>query len=121
MIVLLPVYKPGKHLPELVEELRGAESAAQVVVVDDGSGAEADGVLEAAAGLGCTVLRHPTNRGKGAAIKTALTCVTGIDATTAQNIAMRVGERDAWPLQEAAEGWRPWRALAATHLMANVS
>jgi AraC family transcriptional regulator, regulatory protein of adaptative response / DNA-3-methyladenine glycosylase II len=53
----------------------------------------------------------------------ALTCVTGIDATTAQHIAMRLGERDAFPLPDAAaaEGWRPWRALAATHLSAGVS
>jgi AraC family transcriptional regulator of adaptative response / DNA-3-methyladenine glycosylase II len=54
----------------------------------------------------------------------ALTSVTGIDATTAQRVAMRLGERDAYPAGDpalsdaaAAEGWRPWRALAATHLL----
>jgi glycosyltransferase involved in cell wall biosynthesis len=36
-----------------------------VVLVDDGSDADLDG-------LGCTVLRHETNRGKGAALKTGL-------------------------------------------------
>ncbi|GAA0915385.1 DNA-3-methyladenine glycosylase 2 [Virgisporangium ochraceum] len=57
------------------------------------------------------------------ALVAALTRVTGIDATTAQHVAMRVGERDAFPLDgaAAAEGWRPWRALAATHLLASVS
>jgi glycosyltransferase involved in cell wall biosynthesis len=83
VIVVLPVYRPGPHLPELVRELGDAT----VVVVDDGSGADADGVLDAAAGPGRTVLRHPTNRGKGVAIKTALTHVTeafpGHDVVTA--------------------------------------
>jgi AraC family transcriptional regulator of adaptative response / DNA-3-methyladenine glycosylase II len=57
------------------------------------------------------------------ALVAALTRVTGVDATTAQHVAMRVGERDAFPLPDAAaaEGWRPWRALAATHLLASVS
>jgi AraC family transcriptional regulator of adaptative response / DNA-3-methyladenine glycosylase II len=59
------------------------------------------------------------------ALIAALTSVTGIDATTAQYVAMRVGERDAFDPAladaAAAEGWRPWRALAATHLLASVS
>ncbi|MCM0678715.1 glycosyltransferase family 2 protein, partial [Micromonospora phytophila] len=41
-----------------------------VVVVDDGSDETAARVLDGARGLGCTVLRHGTNRGKGAALKT---------------------------------------------------
>ncbi|WP_203986037.1 AlkA N-terminal domain-containing protein [Virgisporangium aurantiacum] len=56
----------------------------------------------------------------------ALTSVTGINAATAQRVAIRLGERDAYPLGDpalpdaaAAEGWRPWRALAATHLTEN--
>jgi glycosyltransferase involved in cell wall biosynthesis len=46
-----------------------------VVVVDDGSGPESEPVLHTAADLGCTVLRHAANRGKGAALKTGLTHV----------------------------------------------
>lgn len=76
MILLLPVFRPGDHLPGLVGNLRAAGSTAPVVVVDDGSGPAVSGVLDTAAGLGCTVLRHPTNRGKGVAIKTGLTHVT---------------------------------------------
>lgn len=62
------------------------------------------------------------------ALITALTSVPGIDATTAQHVAMRLGERDAFPAGDpalpgaaAAEGWRPWRSLAVTHLLASVS
>jgi glycosyltransferase involved in cell wall biosynthesis len=100
MIVLLPVYRPGQHLHELVEELRGR---APVLVVDDGSGPEASEVL---GGLGCEVLRQPTNRGKGVALKAGLTRVRkifpGHDVVTAdadgQHSAgdiVRVGERVA--------------------------
>jgi glycosyltransferase involved in cell wall biosynthesis len=70
MIVLAPVYQPGDHLLSLVTELRDAAPDLHVVVVDDGSGPASAPVIEAARGLGCTVLRHGVNRGKGAALKT---------------------------------------------------
>lgn len=72
MIPLLPVYRPGPHLPELAAELLRTGSTAGVVVVDDGSGPSSAGPLDAAEDLGCTVLRHDTNRGKGVALKTGL-------------------------------------------------
>lgn len=67
-VVLIPVYRPGPTLPELVRELR--PEAAHVLVVDDGSGPEAEPLLATVAAPGVTVLRHPANRGKGAALKT---------------------------------------------------
>jgi AraC family transcriptional regulator of adaptative response / DNA-3-methyladenine glycosylase II len=49
---------------------------------------------------------------------TALGCV---NEWTAQYIALRLGEPDAYPAAgvdvQQAERWRPWRALAATHLL----
>jgi glycosyltransferase involved in cell wall biosynthesis len=70
MIVLAPVYQPGDHLLTLVDDLRETAPDLHVVVVDDGSRPACARVLDAAADLGCTVLRHPANRGKGAALKT---------------------------------------------------
>ncbi|OJF15017.1 glycosyltransferase family 2 protein [Couchioplanes caeruleus] len=69
-VVLLPTYQPGGHLPELADGIRAARAGTAVVVVDDGSDPAAAPMLTAVAGLGCTVLRHPVNRGKGAALKT---------------------------------------------------
>jgi AraC family transcriptional regulator of adaptative response / DNA-3-methyladenine glycosylase II len=62
----------------------------------------------------------------------ALTSIDGIGPWTAHYLALRLGEADAFPatdlglrrtlsahassLGELAERWRPWRALAATHL-----
>ncbi|MER7277150.1 glycosyltransferase [Dactylosporangium sp. NPDC000244] len=69
MIALLPVYRPSFHLPQLLTALG---NDAPAVVVDDGGGPGAAAVLDAARALGATVLRHPVNRGKGAAVRTGL-------------------------------------------------
>jgi glycosyltransferase involved in cell wall biosynthesis len=69
-IVLLPVYRPGPRLTELVVELlTEVPSASHIVIVDDGNDTGCRH-LSAAEALGCTVLRHPANLGKGAALKT---------------------------------------------------
>ncbi|MEV4513279.1 glycosyltransferase family 2 protein [Dactylosporangium sp. NPDC049525] len=70
MIILLPVYEPGHGLVTTVTSLHDATPGTQLVVVDDGSGPASARVLRDAEDLGCTVLRHDTNRGKGAALKT---------------------------------------------------
>jgi AraC family transcriptional regulator, regulatory protein of adaptative response / DNA-3-methyladenine glycosylase II len=63
----------------------------------------------------------------------SLTAIDGLGAWTANTIALRLGEPDAFPatdlglrraldanaghaLARLADRWRPWRALAATHL-----
>lgn len=70
--IAIPAYCPTPALIGYVRALLSAQSG-PVAVVDDGSG---DGCREIFAALnameGCTVLRHPENRGKGAAIKTAI-------------------------------------------------
>lgn len=69
MIVLIPAYEPDHRLVTLVGSLRHAVPDARVVTVDDGSGPAYRPVFDAAENLGCTVLRHPVNRGKGSALK----------------------------------------------------
>lgn len=71
----------------------------------------------------------------------SLTAIPAIDASTAQMIALRLGHHDAFPhadpqvgtalrligaapsgsLEDVAERWRPWRALAAAHLAARTA
>jgi AraC family transcriptional regulator of adaptative response / DNA-3-methyladenine glycosylase II len=66
----------------------------------------------------------------------SVAALDGLDPWTAHYLALRLGEPDAWPatdlvlqralprhgaypaatLDQRAERWRPWRALAATHL-----
>ena len=69
MIVLIPAYEPDDKLLGLVERLFRSGESLSVVVVDDGSGPEYDSVFAAVARLGCTVIGHPRNRGKGFALK----------------------------------------------------
>lgn len=70
----------------------------------------------------------------------SLTAIPAVDASAAQTIALRLGHHDAFPyadphvlsalrligapagsVDDAAEQWRPWRALAAAHLAASQS
>ena len=54
------------------------------------------------------------------ALTSSLTAVKGLGSWTAHYLALRLGEPDAFPTTGShlleAERWRPWRALAATHL-----
>lgn len=69
--VILPCLNPSDEFDRVVDELLDA-GFCDVVIVDDGSGAEYQAHFErAAAGERCHVLRHEVNRGKGAALKTA--------------------------------------------------
>ena len=64
---LVPAFDEGDHVAETVRGILAV--CPNVVVVDDGSRDETAARAEAA---GATVLRHETNRGKGAALRTGL-------------------------------------------------
>ena len=66
-IALIPAYNEAARVGDVVAVAR--RHVDEVVVVDDGSTDETVAVAERA---GAIVLRHPKNRGKGAAISTAL-------------------------------------------------
>ncbi|MCD6291162.1 MAG: glycosyltransferase family 2 protein [Anaerolineae bacterium] len=64
VVALIPAYNEVERIGDVV---RGASKYADaVVVVDDGS---TDGTAAAAALAGATVVAHPANRGKGAALR----------------------------------------------------
>ena len=67
VIALIPAFNEAARIGEVVK--RTVPLVSQVVVVDDGS---TDNTAEVACTAGATVLRHEQNRGKGAAIVTAL-------------------------------------------------
>jgi predicted LPLAT superfamily acyltransferase/glycosyltransferase involved in cell wall biosynthesis len=65
--VVIPVYN---HAHTVGDVVRGAlEHASSVIVCDDGS---SDGSGDVALGAGASVLRHPRNMGKGAALRSLL-------------------------------------------------
>ena len=69
--VIIPAYKPDEKLLGVLRDL--AEIGfSDILVVDDGSGEQYESVFQQVTQLPqCTLLRHPANRGKGAALKTA--------------------------------------------------
>jgi glycosyltransferase involved in cell wall biosynthesis len=66
-LVVIPCKNVEATIGPLVTRIRRVDAALDVLVVDDGS---TDGTGRAALEAGATVLRHETNRGKGAALRT---------------------------------------------------
>lgn len=69
MIVLIPAYEPDMKLIRLLDVIVETGGDIKVLLVNDGSGPEYDGLFDQAAALGCTVIGHTVNRGKGFALK----------------------------------------------------
>ncbi len=68
-VVIIPAYKPDKGYLTLIENLI---DDFDVLTVNDGSGEEFESLFKDAAALGATLLTHEVNKGKGAALKTAI-------------------------------------------------
>ena len=68
--LIIPAYKPGREMLELLARFEGNVDF-QPIVVDDGSGEEFHPIFDDLP-ENVIFLRHPVNRGKGAALKTAM-------------------------------------------------
>jgi glycosyltransferase involved in cell wall biosynthesis len=100
--IVVPAFNEAASIAEVVGVLRRAAPWREVLVVDDGS---TDPTAERAAAVGATVIRHPYNKGNGAAVKSGIRHATGdyvliLDADgqhppeDALRIAARLGEFD---------------------------
>ncbi len=65
--VIIPAYNESKTVKHVVDVVKSLDYILETIVVDDGS---TDGTGRIAEEAGAKVIRHPKNRGKGAAIKT---------------------------------------------------
>ncbi|MCB0193957.1 MAG: glycosyltransferase family 2 protein [Anaerolineae bacterium] len=78
--IIIPVYNEAATLDEIISRVRATKLADEIIVVDDGS---SDGSLEILKSLEnsdhpqLTIMKHERNQGKGAAMRTGLTAVTG--------------------------------------------
>jgi UDP-N-acetylglucosamine---dolichyl-phosphate N-acetylglucosaminyltransferase len=75
VIALIPAFNEAARVADVVTRTR--PHVREVVVIDDGSVDETANVAQAA---GARVIRHEQNKGKGAAIVTALECFDKSDA-----------------------------------------
>lgn len=70
MIIIIPAYDPDDRLISLIHNIK-ENCGYDIVIVNDGSSPSCSKIFRKANHLGCTVLDHENNRGKGAALKTA--------------------------------------------------
>ncbi len=71
IVVLIPSYKPDEKLITLAKELL-QEDFFEILIVDDGGGAHYAHIFRELASMGCRVVTHAINMGKGRAMKTGI-------------------------------------------------
>jgi glycosyltransferase involved in cell wall biosynthesis len=99
---VVPAFNEERAIGQLVTALRAGAAWHEIIVVDDGS---TDATGERAREAGATVVRHPYNKGNGAAVKTGIRAAAGdyvliLDgdghhrAADAARLVSRLGEYD---------------------------
>ena len=100
--IVMPAFNEGAVIATVIAALKDAGAWREIIVVDDGS---ADDTGASARGAGARVIRHPYNKGNGAAVKTGIRAATGefvmiVDGdgqhrpADAVRLAARLGEYD---------------------------
>ena len=72
--VVIPAYNEAAAIASVVTHLQTAGPWHEIIVVDDGSD---DGTAVTAESAGARVVRHPYNKGNGAAVKSGIRAATG--------------------------------------------
>jgi glycosyltransferase involved in cell wall biosynthesis len=122
--IVLPAFNEADGIGAVVTALRASAPWHDVLVIDDGS---TDGTGQAAQAAGARVVRHPYNKGNGAAVKTGIRsaasdwiCIVDADgqhrAEDAKRLCARLGEFDLVigardPRTQATAGRRAGNAL----------
>ncbi len=100
--VIVPAFNEGAAIASVVAALKAGASWHEVIVVDDGS---TDDTGDRARASGAIVVRHPYNKGNGAAVKSGVRRATGANVLIvdgdgqhrpgdAERLVSRLGEYD---------------------------
>jgi glycosyltransferase involved in cell wall biosynthesis len=91
--VLIPAYNEEETIAEVVSRVGMVDLDKEIIVVDDCSTDATPRILSSLQQEGLRVLTHDVNRGKGAAIRTALAAATG-DAVVIQDADLEYDPED---------------------------
>ncbi len=94
--VIMPVYNEEATVEEIVARVMAERHEKELIIVDDGSSDNTLAILERLNkryGDTIKLLRHETNKGKGAAVRTALAQVSG-DVVIIQDADLEYDPRD---------------------------
>jgi len=83
VVVVIPAYQAAATIRDVITRTQAAVPPAQIIVVDDGS---SDGTGDEGRGTGVTLITHPRNRGKGAALRTGIRQATARGASVVVTI-----------------------------------
>jgi len=100
--IIMPVYNEEKTLIEILKKVEAIPIEKEIVIVDDGSTDGSRAVLESLEPGRATLAFHDKNKGKGAAIRTALPLCTG-DIITIQDADLEYDPADFFRLLKPIE------------------
>ncbi|HEX9441954.1 MAG TPA: glycosyltransferase family 2 protein [Roseiflexaceae bacterium] len=97
--IIMPCYNEAPTLREILAAVRTVQLDKQIIAVDDHSSDDTYRILcgEAAHDPNMVVVRHPTNRGKGAAVRSGLARATG-DIVIIQDADLEYDPQDYYEL-----------------------
>src|SRR5689334_4263951 len=102
----MPCYNEATTIPDILAQVRAVDLEKQIIAVDDSSSDDTYAVLcqEAAADPTMIVIRHPNNRGKGAAVRSGLARASG-EIVIVQDADLEYDPQDYYELvKPIAEG-----------------
>ncbi|MFZ0547993.1 MAG: glycosyltransferase family 2 protein, partial [Candidatus Promineifilaceae bacterium] len=77
LTIIIPIYNEASTLGALLTRVEAVDIEKEILVVDDGSDDETKLALQQAISGEIRLITHPENKGKGSAIRTALSNATG--------------------------------------------